>query len=174
MKTAIADKNFLAIKYQKQNDCDLFIKTLKRRIDNYFYENKISKYANRFVYFKIGLILIIFFGSYALMISNKFSPAIDLLLGTICGISTVLIVMNIGHDAAHNALSKNKKINNLMSWSIELAGLSHSIWKINHNIIHHPYPNITPIDSEINIAVPFVRFSNELPKSRFHRYQHIY
>src|SRR5689334_16028701 len=108
------------------------------------------------------------------MISNKFSSAIDLLLGTICGISTVLIVMNIGHDAAHNALSKNKKINNLMSWSIELAGLSHSIWKINHNIIHHPYPNITPIDSEINIAVPFVRFSNELPKSRFHRYQHIY
>jgi linoleoyl-CoA desaturase len=61
-----------------------------------------------------------------------------------------------------------------MCWSIELAGISHSLWKINHNIIHHPYPNVIPVDSEINIAIPFVRFSHLLPKSRFHRYQHIY
>jgi linoleoyl-CoA desaturase len=174
MKTLSHNTNYLAIKYKKNEQHNLFIKTLKNRIDNYFAENKISKYAHSFVFFKIALILAIYFASYALMISNKFFPSIDLLLGTICGLSTVLMVMNIGHDAAHNALSANKKVNNFMCWSIELAGISHSLWKINHNIIHHPYPNVVPIDSEINIAIPFVRFSPLLPKSKFHRYQHIY
>ncbi|HEY6976355.1 MAG TPA: fatty acid desaturase, partial [Chitinophagaceae bacterium] len=174
MRTLSDNKNFLAIKYKRNDRHNLFVKTLKNRIDNYFAENKISKYANSFVFFKIILILIIFLGSYALMISNKFSQSIDLLLGTICGLSTVLIVMNIGHDAAHNALSVSKKLNGFLCWSIELAGISHSLWKINHNIIHHPYPNVIPVDSEINIAIPFVRFSHLLPKSRFHRYQHIY
>lgn len=174
MKTQIDDQVFIAVKYGKKGQHNLFIKTLKKRIDAYFCENKISKYATRFVYFKIALILVVFAGSYALLISNKFSPFIELLLGTVCGLSTVLIVMNIGHDAAHGSLSPNKKVNSILCWSIELAGISNSLWKINHNIIHHPYPNITPIDSEINIAVPFVRFSTDLPKSKFHRYQHIY
>src|SRR5438128_2337666 len=127
MKTRIDTKNFLAIKYEKNQNHDLFIKTLRKEINNYFSENKISKYANGFVFFKIALILAIFFGSYSLMISAKFSPLMDLLFGTICGLSTVLIVMNIGHDAAHNSLSANKKVNSIMSWSIELAGISHSL-----------------------------------------------
>jgi linoleoyl-CoA desaturase len=174
MKTPVDTKHFLVIRYAKNEEHYLFIKTLRKRINNYFFENKISRHANGFMFFKIVFVLSIFVGSYALMISNRFSPLMDLLFGTICGLSTVLIVMNIGHDAAHNSLSASKKLNRIMSWSIELAGISHSLWKINHNIIHHPYPNVTPIDSEINIAVPFVRFSTALPKSKFHRYQHVY
>ncbi|HXL58804.1 MAG TPA: sterol desaturase family protein [Chitinophagaceae bacterium] len=153
MKTEIGDKNFLTIKYEKNGEYNVFMKTLRKRIDNYFSENKIQKYANGFVFFKITLILTIFLGSYALMISNRFSPAIDLLFGTICGLSTVLIVMNIGHDAAHNSLTKNKKVNSFMSWSIELAGTSHSLWKINHNIIQPIHPFALIIFMAYNVFV---------------------
>lgn len=174
MKVATDNLDFLSIKYNKYGMDDIFMKTLRKRIDDYFASNNISKYGNSKLAVKIILVLFIFFGSYGLIISNRFSPGADFLLGTICGLSNILIVMNIGHDAAHNALSRNRKLNRFLSWSIEISGMSHYMWKINHNIIHHPYPNVTPIDSELNMALPFLRFSTLIPKKSHHKYQHIY
>ncbi len=174
MKTQTENLNFLSIKYNKYGMDELFMKTLKQRVNNYFLQNSISKFGNWKLGVKIMLVLFIFFGSYGLLISSKFSPAVDFLLGLICGLSNILIVMNIGHDAAHNALSANRKLNHFLSWSIEISGMSHYMWKINHNIIHHPYPNVTPIDSELNMALPFLRFSNLIPKKAHHKYQHFY
>lgn len=174
MKTEVSSISFLSIKYSKYGLDEMFMKTLKERINTYFARNNISKYGNKMLVIKIMLVLFIFFGSYGLLISNKFSGSIVFLLGTICGLSHILIVMNIGHDAAHNALSSNTRLNKFLSWSIELSGMSHFMWKINHNIIHHPYPNITPVDSELNMALPFLRLSTLIPKKTYHIYQHIY
>lgn len=174
MKTQIADKKFLTIKYDGDHGQNMFLKNLRERVEHYFLENNLSKYGNLVILIKTILILIIFFGSYALLISNKFSATTDLLLATICGLSTVQMAMNIGHDAAHNALCRSKKLNQILSWVFELAGMSSYMWKINHNIIHHPYPNVSPVDSEINQAMPFIRLNPHYPKTKFHRYQHIY
>ena len=116
----------------------------------------------------------LFAGTYSLLVSDYFSPAADLLLGILCGLSHVLIVMNIGHDAGHNALSQNTKVNHLACWAIEFTGLSHYMWKLNHNVIHHPYPNVRPVDSELNMALPYLRLGSIYPKRWFHRFQHIY
>lgn len=174
MKTQTGGKNYLAIKYESESGENIFLKTLRERVEDYFVKNNLSKYGNGITFFKTILVLTIFFGSYSLLISNKFSPAVDLLLATICGVSTVLIVMNIGHDAVHNALFSNKKSNQILSYVFELSGMSSYMWKINHNIIHHPYPNVSPVDSEINIALPFIRFSPHERKTIFHRWQHLY
>lgn len=163
-----------AIKYDGNSESNRFIQILKQRIDAYFDQNHISKYGNQAVYFKMALILAVFLGSYALMLSNRFSPPVVFLFAVICGLSNVLIVMNIAHDASHHALSSNKKINRLLSWTLELSGLSHYLWQINHNIIHHPYPNVAPVDSEITIAIPFIRFTTFFKKSRIQRFQHLY
>ena len=164
MKTEVNSISFLSIKYTRYGLDETFMKTLKERINTYFFNNNISKYGNKVLAIKIMLVFFIFFGSYGLLISDKFSGAIIFLLGTICGLSHILIVMNIGHDAAHNALSSNTRLNKFLSWSIELTGMSHFMWKINHNIIHHPYPNVIPIDSELNMALPFLRLSTLIPK----------
>ena len=174
MKTEVNSISFLSIKYTRYGLDETFMKTLKERINTYFFNNNISKYGNKVLAIKIMLVFFIFFGSYGLLISDKFSGAIIFLLGTICGLSHILIVMNIGHDAAHNALSSNTRLNKFLSWSIELTGMSHFMWKINHNIIHHPYPNVIPIDSELNMALPFLRLSTLIPKKPYHKYQHIY
>ncbi len=173
MKTSEATY-FKSAKYDNHGTKNMFMQVLKKRMDEYFFENNLSKFANAEFVVKLVLILLVFGVCYALMISNWFSPWITLLLGTICGLCTVMMVMNIGHDAVHNALSPNKRINNLMAFSFELAGMSHYMWKINHNIIHHPFPNISPIDSEINQAMPFIRLSPFFKKSPIHRYQHYY
>jgi len=174
MRNNIDDKKFLSIKYRHTGNGSTFIRTLKNRIDRYFDENNISKYGNSEVYFKAILILGIFVTAYGLMISDKFSPGMDLFLGTVCGLCTVMMVMNIGHDAAHNALFRNKKLNEICCYAFELAGMSHYLWKINHNVIHHPYPNVSPVDSEINQGMPFIRLSPYFKKMWIQRYQHYY
>jgi linoleoyl-CoA desaturase len=174
MKTYTAEQDFLAIKYSRNQDCLAFTQELKRRIDRYFIENGISKFGNAKVFLKQALFLFIFLTSYGLMLSGLFSPAWVFVLALIFGLSHVLVVMNIAHDAAHNALFRNRKLNRIFSWTLELTGLSHYFWKINHNIIHHPYPNVAPIDSEITIAIPFFRFTTYFRKAGFQRFQYLY
>jgi len=174
MRSHIDDKNFFAIKYENDKGDHRFMRTLKSRVDGYFAGNRISRYATGLILFKAILILGVFLTCYLLLISGRFSPAADLLLGVICGLCTVMIVMNIGHDAAHNALFRNKKLNKISCLAFELAGMSHYLWKLNHNIIHHPYPNVSPIDSEINQGMPFIRLSPFFPKNKIQRYQHFY
>jgi linoleoyl-CoA desaturase len=174
MRTHTAEQDFLAIKYSRNQDHALFIQTLKKRVDNYFIENRISKYGNTQLYLKQALFLGIFFLSYGLMLSNLFAPWMVFVLALVFGLTHVLVVMNISHDAAHNALFKNRKLNRIFCWTLELTGLSHYFWKINHNIIHHPYPNVAPIDSEITIAIPFFRFTTFFRKTGLQRFQYLY
>jgi linoleoyl-CoA desaturase len=174
MKNQLDDKKFLSIKYERSANGSAFMRTLKSRIDAYFEESKLSKYGNSEVYIKASMILFVFFTSYTLMLSDRYPSWTNLFLGTICGLCTVMMVMNIGHDAAHNSLFKNKKLNAISCYSFELAGLSQYLWKLNHNIIHHPYPNVSPVDGEINESMPFIRMSPFFKKSWFQRYQHYY
>ena len=45
----------------------VFVKTLKKRVDNYFRENKISKHANFNMFLKSILLILLYFGSYFLL-----------------------------------------------------------------------------------------------------------
>jgi linoleoyl-CoA desaturase len=174
MKTQTAGQDFLAIKYSKSQDFALYTDTLRQRIDQYFKDRKITRYGNLKVYTKQAFFLLLFMSSYALMLSGLLAPWGVFLAAMVFGITHVLVVMNIAHDAAHNALFRNRKLNRVFSWTLELAGLSHYLWKINHNIIHHPYPNVAPIDSELTIAIPFFRFSTSIRKMGLHKFQHLY
>ena len=42
-----------------------FVKTLKKRVDDYFKSNQISKYANLSMYIKSISLILFYFGSYA-------------------------------------------------------------------------------------------------------------
>ncbi|MEX1014581.1 MAG: acyl-CoA desaturase, partial [Candidatus Paceibacterota bacterium] len=50
-----------------------FSKTVKHRVDQYFKENGISKHANTQMVIKTILVMSLFYGSYALIISGQFS-----------------------------------------------------------------------------------------------------
>jgi linoleoyl-CoA desaturase len=162
------------IKYERNTDALLFLKTLRQRVHNYFIENKISKYANGLVVFKTIFFLALFFISYILMISNQFSPALTFVYAVIFGLSSIFILFNISHDASHNALFKNRKINKLLSYTFNLVGGSGYMWNITHDKIHHIYPNVVNIDSDLNQSKPFLRVAPGTPKLGIHKFQHIY
>jgi len=83
------------------------------------------------------------------------------------------IGMGIMHDAIHGSYSKNKKINKLLGYSFNLIGANATVWKIQHNVLHHTYTNIEHADDDLN-APFFLRFSPHAKHYWAHQFQHIY
>ena len=83
------------------------------------------------------------------------------------------IGMGVMHDAIHGSYSKNKRINTLLGYSFNLIGANATVWKIQHNILHHTYTNIDEADDDLN-APFFLRFSPHAKHYWVHQYQHIY
>ena len=89
------------------------------------------------------------------------------------GLGMAGIGMGIMHDAIHGSYSKNQKINTLMGYSFNLIGANATVWKIQHNVLHHTYTNIEEADDDIN-APFFLRFSPHAKQYWVHKFQHIY
>jgi len=151
----------------------IFFQTLRNRIDSYFIENKISKFGN------VELLLksIILLGAYLLPFSYLlfFKPEfpLSLLIWTLMGFAVAGIGMNVMHDANHGSFSENKKLNKLMGSSLNLLGGSIFNWKLQHNILHHTYTNITHLDEDIQDRL-VLKFSPFTKTKWFHKYQWVY
>jgi len=81
--------------------------------------------------------------------------------------------MGVMHDAIHGTYSQNPKINKLLGYTLNLIGANSTVWKIQHNVLHHSYTNIPEGDDDIN-APFFLRFSPHAPKNKMHAFQHWY
>lgn len=86
---------------------------------------------------------------------------------------TVGIGMGIMHDAIHGSYSKNRKVNKIMSYTLNLVGSNANIWRIQHNVLHHTYTNIHESDDDINAPL-FLRFSPHAKRNALHKFQHLY
>jgi linoleoyl-CoA desaturase len=83
------------------------------------------------------------------------------------------IGMGVMHDAIHGTYSQNPRINKLLGYTLNMVGANATVWKIQHNVLHHSYTNIHEGDDDIN-APFFLRFSPNMPKNTLHPYQHWY
>ncbi len=160
------------VKFQKEKQNE-FAENLNKRIDDYFAKNNCNDKANLAMIIKLVVIGILFFGSYALLLSNAFSETKLLLLAILFGFSKALIAFNISHDASHYALFKNKKLNELFSYSFNLIGVNRYIWHIKHNLSHHSYTNIPGYDMDIE-QIKIARLVPHVPMKWYYRFQHIY
>jgi linoleoyl-CoA desaturase len=101
------------------------------------------------------------------------SPWMVFLLYFISGLGMAGIGMGIMHDAIHGSYSKNPKTNKYLGYTLNLIGANATVWKIQHNVLHHTYTNIEEADDDIN-APFFLRFSPHAKKYWLHRFQHLY
>ncbi|MDH5396603.1 MAG: acyl-CoA desaturase [Cyclobacteriaceae bacterium] len=119
------------------------------------------------------------------MLSLFFVPLIIIISGTVTGplalfglyltsgLGTAGIGMGIMHDAIHGSYSKNKRVNRYLGYTMNLIGANASVWRVQHNILHHTYTNIEEVDEDI-MAPSILRFSPHGKRYWIHRYQHIY
>ena len=102
------------------------------------------------------------------------SVAMIILFYSLFGWTLLLLGFNLGHDAAHSCLPASKKMNRfIFELVFALLGANPYLWKIRHIHSHHPYPNVEGCDADIELT-RLLRFSENQPKLRTHRFQHIY
>ncbi|MEX2594311.1 MAG: acyl-CoA desaturase [Anditalea sp.] len=83
------------------------------------------------------------------------------------------IGMGVMHDAIHGSYSKNRQVNKYLGYTMNLIGANASVWRVQHNVLHHNYTNIEEADDDLN-APFFLRFSPHAKRYWLHRFQHFY
>jgi len=162
------------VRYKSTKQKDDFFRDLKGRVNNYFKEKGISKYANAAMVFKTVFAFTAWGIMYAILITNKLSFSYAATIAGFCalGFVNIFIAFAVMHDACHHAYSKNKKINRLLGYSMNFIGGNSYLFTKMHNS-HHAFVNIHGIDVTLESHGLF-RFTPHEPHQWFHKFQHIY
>ena len=150
-----------------------FNKTLKGRVEQYFAERGLSKTGNWRMLLKTAIILGSLATSYVLLVFFSASLLMAVITALVISQIFVLIGFNIMHDGNHGSYSKSKRLNRLMSFTIDLIGGNHLLWRQKHNILHHTYTNIDELDDDLKSA-GLLRLSPDQKLRPWHRFQHLY
>ena len=151
-----------------------FVKTLRKRVDNYFKEKNISKTGGIKFKIKAVAMLAIYTAPYFLLLSGVVTNIyIQWGLCLMMGLGLAGIGFGVMHDANHGSASRKKWLNKFLGFSINFLGGNINNWKAQHNIMHHSFTNIDGHDEDINPG-DVLRFSPHAEKKKMHKYQHIY
>jgi len=156
-----------------ENETEDFYKELRKRVSAYFKENNISRYANFNMVLKTIFMISLYLVPFVLILSYLESTWIIFLMWIVMGFGMAGIGLSIMHDANHSAYSKNKYVNSILGKLILLVGGSDVNWRIQHNVLHHTYTNVSGMDEDIEID-PLMRFSPSQRLLKGHRFQFIY
>lgn len=160
------------ISFSKNHNVE-FYKTLQHRVREYFKETKKSRYANANMVLKTCFMLALYFTPFILIITVITNPWISFLMWILMGFGMAGIGLSVMHDANHGAYSKNKRVNSFLGFMLNVLGGSDINWRIQHNILHHTYTNVTGMDEDIDPG-KILRFSPHVERYKIHRYQHVY
>ncbi|MBL7933730.1 MAG: acyl-CoA desaturase [Bacteroidia bacterium] len=158
---------------EKQKEKALFSGTLRKRVDEYFKSSKISRNYNRQMLVKTLVLLSAYIIPFFCILFMNLPFPISMALWTLMGFSVAGVGMSVMHDANHGSYSRNTKVNYFMSYTLNLLGGSVFNWKLQHNVLHHTYTNITDHDDDIENKLIF-RFSPHKKVKWFHRFQFVY
>jgi len=150
-----------------------FHKVLRKRVNKYFKDNNISKYANAGMVFKTVFMVSLYLVPFALMLTVfKANVEMMFLMWVLMSFGMSGIGLSVMHDANHGAYSKNQTVNQLLGYLLILAGGSDLNWRIQHNVLHHTYTNIENYDEDIDTQV--FRMSPTQKRKKLHRFQAYY
>ncbi|MEK6597046.1 MAG: acyl-CoA desaturase [Gemmatimonadota bacterium] len=150
-----------------------FTDAVKARVEEYFASRGLARTATPGMVLKTVLLLVMTFGSYALILSNRLPPLVMLGLAVVIGVGFAGLGFAVAHDALHGAYSRSKLVNALLGRVFDLLGANGYMWQITHNVIHHTYTNIEGVDEDLTVS-PLLRLSPSSPLWGIHRWQHVY
>lgn len=164
--------DFTTIKFSKDHN-EEFYKVLRQRVSDYFKTNKISRHANAEMVVKTIVMLGLYFVPMTLLLTVAENYWFIITCWMMMGFGMAGIGLSVMHDANHGAYSKSDRVNKIVGYIIFFLGGSDVNWRIQHNVLHHTYTNITGIDEDINPG-PVMRFSPNEERKPMHRFQHVY
>ncbi|MDI1354497.1 MAG: acyl-CoA desaturase [bacterium] len=150
-----------------------FAMALKKNVNAYFKTNNISTKANAAMVVKTIVLIALYIAPFVLILSIPMSGLLALLCTVVMGIGVAGVGMGVMHDATHGAYSNSPWVNKLFAGTIYLLGSNSLNWKIQHNVLHHTYTNITGLDEDIDNKGP-IRLSERMPYKKIYRFQYLY
>ncbi len=160
------------IKFNTDNNPDFFLEVTKR-VNSYFKENNISKYANLNMKLKTIFMLLLYFIPFGILLSGSVTSLWPILgLWVVMGFGVSGIGLSIMHDANHGAYSTNKYVNSTLGFLINFLGAYHVNWRIQHNVLHHSFTNMDGYDEDI--TNPVMRFSPDQKRKSIFKFQAFY
>jgi linoleoyl-CoA desaturase len=157
----------------KDKDKALFFATLRKRVDAYFKENKISKHANSTMVIKTIILMSAYLLPFIFLLAFTPTFQVSLILWTIMGFALSGIGMSVMHDANHGAYSSSHKTNYWLGHTLNLLGGSVFNWKLQHNVMHHTYTNIHNYDDDIADKL-ILKFNPHTDVKWYHKLQVVY
>lgn len=151
-----------------------FSKIVRKRVHAYFKERNLSKTGNHQMVLKTTCMLLLFLVPLTILGTGiVHSPYLLFGLYLISGLGMAGIGLGVMHDAIHGAYSHNRTVNKYMGYTMNLIGANATVWRIQHNVLHHTYTNIEAADDDINTPF-FLRFSPHTKRYWIHRFQYVY
>ena len=150
-----------------------FVTSLRKEVNQYFQKNNISKTADLNMYVKCIFMLLVYLVPYLLMVFGFVDRSFFWLFWSIMGLGMAGVGMCIMHDGNHNAFSNNRTINKLMGLTLQTLGGTYKIWKIQHNQLHHKYPNMINHDPDVS-PIKLLRFSPDSNYNKIYQFQFVY
>lgn len=150
-----------------------FFRTLNKKVNGYFKDNKIKKTGNWKLYLKTFIMFSLFLGPLILIYTLNLPIWAQPLCMIIVGVGMAGVGMNVMHDANHGSFSSKNWVNKLFGSSIYILAGNDYNWKVQHNVLHHTYTNIQGHDEDID-AGRIIRFSKHTKWLQIHRFQKYY
>lgn len=157
------------MKFKSKNDSDFFTELIKK-VNAHIDAKGGNRFGNTNIYIKALFLVILYCSSYVVLLSRSLNTVLSVLLVALMGLTAVMIVFNVVHDASHNVLFKNKLHNRIAAYFGDLMGMNSYIWNIRHNIQHHTFTNVAGGDVLLD-SIPFIRVSPQQKKYSMHKYQ---
>jgi linoleoyl-CoA desaturase len=150
-----------------------FPKVLRRRLDGFFADQKISPKADRMMWVKIAVGLAVLAGTWIALYALRPGSWKFVALYLLGGLAQTFLLLNIAHDSNHNAISSRPQVNKTLNYVFDLCGISSYMWRFLHHRGHHSCVNIHEEDDAISGRGIF-RFTPYETLTPWHRFQHIY
>src|SRR5690606_18920160 len=131
------------------NKNNSFSKTLKKKVNNYFLENKISNTGTASLFLKGSILVLTAAAAYSILVFFTPHVLVSILLCALLGFNLAFIGFNVMHEGGHQSFSKHKWVNKITGYTLNMMGGTIYFWKQKHNISHHTYKNIDGMDHDI-------------------------
>jgi linoleoyl-CoA desaturase len=151
-----------------------FRRALNARVDDHFARTGKSRFADWRVWTKavtFGIGAMAFYGA---LLASALPGWGEMALAGGYGLSVLFLAINVSHDAAHGALTGNRRVDGRIHRVLfGLLGVDGYLWQMRHNGSHHVFPNVNGCDIDID-ENPFLRLSPNHPRRGLQRWQHLY
>ncbi|MBK0399001.1 fatty acid desaturase [Limibaculum sp. M0105] len=163
----------LRARFKKDASDDFFI-DLRQRVNAYLREHGKSRYDDGRIALKGVAYAAVTLTAYFVMLFGGLPPVGTFAAAVVFGLGCLLLGLNVGHDAAHNCLTRQRWLNlTLQTLIFTLLGADAYLWRLRHVKSHHVFPNVNDCDIDID-EYWWIRLSPNQPRLPHHRFQHLY